>query len=166
MVQHEGSGKDGRRLEGVIERASSALGRLKDAIVRTSQIGKIKLDASALRRERDLLLQQLGARFLDGIERGAVPAPDDPEVARILERIREVDEGLAQQDAELAAVEAEAAMQRASTRAAALARSRRGRCSPTTNTPPPPRVRRRRPARRRRRRRRRKKTSWPAAELC
>jgi hypothetical protein len=41
-------------------RALSQLDRIRDAVVRSSQIGKIKLDATFLRRERDRLVKQLG----------------------------------------------------------------------------------------------------------
>lgn len=104
-----------------LTRAVDALGEIKDTVVRSSQIGKIKLDATAIRRERDFHLQRLGARIFEAVEAGALTLPGDLDLEPILARIREAEDGLAQQEAELAAVEAEAAMQREHARRAAEA---------------------------------------------
>ena len=46
-------------------RALTQLDRIRDAVVRSSQIGKIKLDATFLRRERDRLVKELGEEALN-----------------------------------------------------------------------------------------------------
>ncbi|WP_373045046.1 hypothetical protein [Vulgatibacter sp.] len=107
------------QLGSIFSRAREALGEVKDAVVRNSQIGKIKLDASFLRRERDGFVQALGAALYERSERGDIELPAD--LGELVGRIRALDARLEDQEAELAAVEAEAEMQREAARAAARA---------------------------------------------
>jgi hypothetical protein len=53
------------------------LERLRHALVRTSQIGKLKLDATFLRRERDGVVQELGEAALRLMRVGKLPIPDE-----------------------------------------------------------------------------------------
>jgi hypothetical protein len=101
-----------RQMGSFLARAAHAVGELKDVVVRNSQIGKIKLDVSALRRDRDLAMQRLGAAYFEAAEGGAAPQPADAGMQALFEQIRALDLELEQQDTELAAVEAEAAMHR------------------------------------------------------
>ncbi len=55
---------DGSRKD-TLSGALAQLERVRDAVVRSSQIGKIKLDATFLRRERDRLVKQLGEEVLN-----------------------------------------------------------------------------------------------------
>ena len=109
------------QLRAIFSRAVDPRGGLKDVVVRNSQIGKSKLDATAIRRERDYELQRLGAWVFEAAEAGELELPESQELRQIFQRIREAEEGLAQQEAELAAVEAEAEMQREHARRAAAA---------------------------------------------
>jgi hypothetical protein len=67
-----------------------ALDRLRDALVRASQIGKLKLDVSFLRRERDGLLLALGEAVVGVIERGEMQEPQ--QLSTLLDQIRRIDE--------------------------------------------------------------------------
>jgi hypothetical protein len=49
------------------------LERLRHALVRSSQIGKLKLDATFLRRERDGVVQELGEAALRLMREGTLP---------------------------------------------------------------------------------------------
>ena len=68
------------------------LDRLRDALVRTSQIGKLKLDAVFLRRERDRLIQRLGEAALTLVETGDIA--EHPGLADALVDIRALDQKL------------------------------------------------------------------------
>ena len=71
---HPESSEFRRQVDTLFARAAHAFGELKDVVVRNSQIGKIKLDTQALRRDRDLLLQRLGEACLEAIKTGAMPS--------------------------------------------------------------------------------------------
>ncbi|HUB08138.1 MAG TPA: hypothetical protein VMB50_14115 [Myxococcales bacterium] len=70
-------------------KAMAQIERVRDAVVRSSQIGKIKLDATFLRRERDRLVKQLGEEALNLmlVDRLAVPQ----ELQQLLAEIRVVE---------------------------------------------------------------------------
>lgn len=99
-----------RQLGSLFGRAIEALGEVRSAVVRTSQVGKIKLDATFLRRERDRLFARLGEEVFDLVEAGTLTLPEEP--AGLVEQIREVERRLEEQEAEIAAVEAEALARR------------------------------------------------------
>ncbi len=71
------------------ERARVELDRVREAVVRSSQIGKIKLDSTFLRRERERLVLRLGEEALNLMlaDRLAVP----PELAPIIKQIEGVE---------------------------------------------------------------------------
>jgi hypothetical protein len=56
--------------------STKGLGRLRHVLVRSSQIGKLKLDATFLRRERDGVVQELGEAALRLMREGALPIPE------------------------------------------------------------------------------------------
>ena len=99
-----------RQLGSWLGRAVEAFGDVRDAVVRTSQVGKIKLDATFLRRERDRLFARLGEEVFDRVDAGRLALPDD--LAGAVDQLREVERRLEEQEAEIAAVEAEALARR------------------------------------------------------
>lgn len=64
--------------------------RLRDVLVRQSQIGKLKLDATFVRRERDALLMQLGETALQLLARGELS--EHPALGELLAELRRLDE--------------------------------------------------------------------------
>lgn len=99
-----------RQLGSLFGRAVEALGDVRDAVVRSSQVGKIKLDATFLRRERDRLFARLGEEVFDRVEEGRLVLPDD--LVGPIEQLREVERRLEEQEAEIAAVHSEALARR------------------------------------------------------
>ena len=95
-----------RQVGGIFARAVEALGEVKDAVVRSSQIGKLKLDATFLRRERDAAALRLGDAVFARVEAGDFEL--DAELDPLLARIRELEAQLAETDHEIAQVHAEA----------------------------------------------------------
>ncbi len=95
-----------RQFESFFERAVEAIGEVKDVVVRTSQVGKIKLDASFLRRERDKLLLELGEAVFDRIDEGRLELPEG--LGELVARVKELESKLARQEDEIAHVRAEA----------------------------------------------------------
>lgn len=95
-----------RQFESFFERAVEAIGEVKDVVVRTSQVGKIKLDATFLRRERDKLLLELGEAVFDRIDEGRLEMPEG--LGELVARVKELEEKLALQEEEIAHVRAEA----------------------------------------------------------
>jgi len=55
--------------------STKKLERLRHALVRSSQIGKLKLDATFLRRERDGVVQELGEAALRLMRAGTLAVP-------------------------------------------------------------------------------------------
>lgn len=106
-----------KRFGSFLSRAASALGEVKDAVVRSSQIGKIKIDTVFLLRERERLVQDLGERVFLLVEEGKLVLSEEEEP--ILEALRAFQGRLDEQDEELAAVEAEADLRREEAKAAA-----------------------------------------------
>ena len=111
-----------RQLGSFLEKAVEAFGEVKDAVVRTSQVGKIKLDATFLRRERDRLFQRLGEELFDLVEDGKLDLPDA--LGPLAEQLRELERKLAEQEEEIAAVHAEASERRTVEREEAAAARR------------------------------------------
>jgi len=111
-----GAAGDERQPGTFFSRVKGTLERIRDAVVRSSQIGKIKLDSTFLRRERDELLRELGAGVYSLARAGTVKLPSSFDA--VLERIDRLDQGIADQERELAVVEAEP---RATRKAAAFA---------------------------------------------
>jgi hypothetical protein len=65
------------------------LGSLRDAVSRSSDFGRARLDVTLARRERSRLLQLLGERFLQEIASGEVAPPED--VHELVARVAEID---------------------------------------------------------------------------
>lgn len=107
MARTNGNEDLRRRLGTLVSRAMGAVGEAKDAVVRSSQKGKIKLDAAFLRRERDAAARLLGEEIFRLVEEGRLELPAELEAG--VAAIRDFDAKIAVQEAELASVEAEAA---------------------------------------------------------
>lgn len=105
-----------------LSRAASTLGDVKDAVVRGSQIGKIKIDTAFLLRERERLLRELGESVFLMVEEGRMTLGEEHEA--LLQGLREFQARILEQDQELAAVEAEAEAAAAEREAAEHARAR------------------------------------------
>ena len=78
---------------------------LRDRVIHRSQIGKRKLDRSATRRELDDALRVLGERFRALVRSGWTMVP--PELAQPMEEVRKLEDRLAAQDDDIAALERE-----------------------------------------------------------
>ncbi len=72
---------------------------IKNAIVRSSSAGKAKLDATFLRRQREKLLAELGARVLDAVKAGELDLPE--KLAKTAQRVHELEEQIAEQETEV-----------------------------------------------------------------
>lgn len=72
---------------------------IKNAIVRSSSAGKAKLDATFLRRQRDKLLADLGAKVLEAEASGELTLPEG--LRATTKRIQELDEQIAEQESEV-----------------------------------------------------------------
>ena len=70
-------------------RMAGALGRVRDAVVRSSQIGKIKLDSTFLRKDRERLVLELGEEALNLMLVDRLPVPE--ELSGLVRRIRETE---------------------------------------------------------------------------
>ncbi len=81
------------------------LERLRDRVIHRSQIGKLKLDRGATRRELDKALLHLGDRYrvLVRMGKAEVPAELEPE----MDAVRSLEEKLQAQDREIAELESE-----------------------------------------------------------
>jgi hypothetical protein len=91
-----------KQLNEIWENAKVQFEELRDAVVRSSQVAKTKLDATFLRRERDRLLHQLGSDYLRLVnEKQAVPPA---EMKTIIDAIRKVDSDIAEQENEINAI--------------------------------------------------------------
>lgn len=95
-----------KRWGSFLSRAVSTLGDVREAVVRTSQIGKIKIDTAFLLRERERLLKDLGELVFQMVEEGRLSLGE--EHAPLLQALRDHQARIDEQDEELAAVEAEA----------------------------------------------------------
>lgn len=81
------------------------LERIRDRLVQRSLIGKRKLDRTTTRRELDGALHELGERFRALVRAGRMQVPD--ELAGQVERVRDLEEKLEEQEREIAALENE-----------------------------------------------------------
>lgn len=116
MVRRTNDDEIRRHLGGLFQRAVEALGEVRDAVVRSSQLGKLKLDASFLRRERDAVLLRLGEAIYDRVLRRAMDLPE--ELNGLLRELRALDERLEAHHLEMMAVEEEARAEREAAREA------------------------------------------------
>jgi len=66
--------------------------RIRNALVRSSQVAKLKLDATFLRRERDRLLMQLGEAALTLLDSGEIS--EHPALATLLADARALEQRL------------------------------------------------------------------------
>jgi len=78
------------------------LDRIRDAVVRSSQIGKLKLDATLLRRERDRLIQQLGESALNLIMTTRLSVPE--ELAPLVKQIQTLESRIEADSRQMAAI--------------------------------------------------------------
>ncbi len=78
---------------------------LRDRLVHRSQIGKRKLDRSATRRDLDDALRRLGERYRTMVRTGRAEAP--AELALVMDAVARLEERLAKQEEEIAALERE-----------------------------------------------------------
>ncbi|AKU90368.1 hypothetical protein [Vulgatibacter incomptus] len=96
MDRHEDRGS-------LLSRAAEALEEVRNAVVRSSQASKIRIDATFLRRDRDHLFRDLGRKVFELAEAGELALTEDLFAA--LEPIRELSRKLDDHDKELAEVE-------------------------------------------------------------
>lgn len=102
-----------RQMNEIWENAKVQLEELRDAVVRSSQIAKTKLDTTFLRRDRDRLLHRLGEvalKLIDAKELALAPA-----LKAVVDEIRELDRKIASEEQEIQAIldEGEAAAKQA-----------------------------------------------------
>lgn len=93
-----------KQIGSVVARAREALAEVRDAVVRTSQLGKLKMDATFLRKEQDKALQRLGAQVFEMVEDGDLAPPK--ELLPHLELVRSLARQLEEQEEEMIEVEA------------------------------------------------------------
>lgn len=79
---------------------------IRDRLVQRSLIGKRKLDRGATRRQLDAVLRDLGERFRELVRAGRMGVPT--ELASLMERVREIEHRLEEQQREIEALENEA----------------------------------------------------------
>lgn len=86
-------------------RPAKLLEKIRDRMIQRSRIGKRKLDRTATRRELDEALRELGERYRELARVGRVDVPGD--LAGQMQVVRGLEERLATQDKEIAALESE-----------------------------------------------------------
>ena len=108
-----------KQLNEIWDNAKVQFDELRDAVVRSSQVAKTKLDTTFLRRDRDRLLHQLGVDYLRLVGDKQVVPP--AELKATLEAIKKVDADIAEQETEISAIleEGEAAAKQAQEKKAA-----------------------------------------------
>ncbi len=79
---------------------------IRDRLVQRSLIGKRKLDRGASRRQLDAVLRDLGERFRELVRAGRMVVP--PELASLMERVRDIEQRLDAQQRDIEALENEA----------------------------------------------------------
>jgi hypothetical protein len=79
---------------------------IRDRLVQRSLIGKRKLDRGQTRRQLDALLRDLGERYRELVRTGRMDVP--PELAPMVERVRQIELRLEEQQREIEALENEA----------------------------------------------------------
>jgi len=83
----------------------SWLEAFRDRVVRRSQMGRRRIDATFTRRELDEKLRELGARFVAAAQQGKAAVPQ--EFAALVQEVRELERRLGAQMADIAVLEAE-----------------------------------------------------------
>src|SRR5689334_17541473 len=84
------SGDELRRQFGTVWRmASSGFDTLREVVVRSSQIGRLRVELALLARQKQQLLADLGARVVALADEEALALPDD--LRHLVERVREVE---------------------------------------------------------------------------
>jgi hypothetical protein len=78
---------------------------LRDRVIHRSQIGRRRLDRVATRRRLDEALLELGRRYRLQVEAGQVPVPEV--LAPAVDAVRGLEQRLAEQEQDLAALEKE-----------------------------------------------------------
>ena len=68
----------------------SSFEKFRNSILRFAHVSKRKLDANFMRRERDDLVQKLGAYLFELIQRGELQEPE--QVADLMREIRAIDQ--------------------------------------------------------------------------
>jgi hypothetical protein len=101
LTQRFLSGPRGRGGREVARR--NILQTIRDRVVHQSQIGKLKLDRAAIRRELDRALRELGERYSRLARTGGVDVPAG--LADEMGAVRKLEERMAAQDREIAALE-------------------------------------------------------------
>lgn len=92
-----------RQLDSLVSRAAEALAEVRDAVVRTSQLGKLKIDASFLRKEHEKALARLGAKVCELVEDDDFELPE--EARPLLDAARSLAAQIEEHEKEIAEVE-------------------------------------------------------------
>lgn len=92
-----------RQLDSLVSRAVEAISEVREAVVRTSQLGKLKIDATFLRKEQEKAFARLGAKVYELVEDGDLELPE--EARPLLEAARSLAEKIEEQEKEIAEVE-------------------------------------------------------------
>lgn len=93
-----------KQIGSLVSRAREALVEVRDVVVRTSQLGKLKMDATFLRKEQDKALQRLGTLIFEQVEEGELTL--SKEFLPHLELVRSLSRQLQEQEEEMVEVEA------------------------------------------------------------
>lgn len=92
-----------RQVDSLFSRAFEALGEVREAVVRTSQLGKLRIDATFLRKEQEKAYARLGARVHELVEDGELELPE--EARPLLDAVKTLAEKIEEQEEEIAEVE-------------------------------------------------------------
>ncbi|MCA9520123.1 MAG: hypothetical protein KC609_04095 [Myxococcales bacterium] len=80
-----------------VKAAATGLNDLKNAVVSTAQVGRLKLDVTFLRRSRDRMLRDLGSAIVAAVASGDVIL--EGELQQLCEQIAEVDAKIRDEEA-------------------------------------------------------------------
>ena len=94
-----------KQVDSLFSRAMEALGEVREAVVRTSQLGKLKIDATFLRKEQEKAFARLGAKAYELVEDEELELPE--EVRPLLEAVEHLAEKIEEHEEEIAEVERE-----------------------------------------------------------
>lgn len=94
-----------KQVDSLFSRAMEALGEVREAVVRTSQLGKLKIDATFLRKEQEKAFARLGAKVYELVEDEELELPE--EVRPLLEAVEHLAEKIEEHEEEIAEVERE-----------------------------------------------------------
>lgn len=92
-----------RQIGSLVSRAREALAEVREAVVRSSQVGKMKIDVTFLRREQDKAYQRLGAKVFELAEEGEIEL--SKELTPLVDLVRSLGRQIVEQEAELSDVE-------------------------------------------------------------